>query len=291
MTIDPQTSAKGARRARPPVRKPSGAVIVAMVALFSALGGVAVAGDGDPILLGRPNTADQQTSLTANNVPNPTLRVENTSTDGNARGVVGLISSPAASAGSAGVVGATAATDPGSAGVVAQNTGSGPALKALVNSGAAPFTVNSSAKVANLNADRLDGMRSNGFIQGKGSTQFARLLLPQFDFQDNFFVLPGIGGFYVACSPESIVQTTIEFTVSDGIEGTITRMSDTMGNRVDTLTPGFTYPQDTLPGGPPAIVKMHVWTSDGKRNARVWLSLVNQGTSCLYGASAIVQSS
>ena len=71
MTIDPQTSAKGPRRAG---RKPSAATIVAMVALFCALGGVAVAGDGDPILLGRSNTADQQTSLTGN-VPNPTHRV------------------------------------------------------------------------------------------------------------------------------------------------------------------------------------------------------------------------
>jgi hypothetical protein len=99
------------------------------------------------------------------------LRVENTSTDGNARGVVGLISSAAAAAGSAGLVGSTAATDPGSAGVIAQNTGGGPALKAVVNQGAVPFTVNSSTKVANLNADQLDGVSSNGFMHGRAANK------------------------------------------------------------------------------------------------------------------------
>jgi hypothetical protein len=145
------------------MRKPSSATIIAMVALFLALGGVAVAGNGDNFILGKANTASKQTSLEGE-AANPLLRVENTSADGNARAVVGVMSSTTAAAGSAGVLGATASTDTESAGVLAQNKGGGPALKAVVNPGAPPIDVNSSTLVENLNADRLDGISSSGFI-------------------------------------------------------------------------------------------------------------------------------
>jgi hypothetical protein len=95
-----------------PNRKISPALLVALAALFVAFSGVAVAGTGDNFLLGRVNTAGKQTTLTGA-APNPQLLVQNTSTDGNARGVVGSISSPSAAAGSAGVVGSTASNDPG----------------------------------------------------------------------------------------------------------------------------------------------------------------------------------
>jgi hypothetical protein len=49
-----------------------------------------------------------------------------------------------------------------------KNAGGGPALDLQVNSGKAPLTVNSSSKVANLNADKLDGVDASGFVQGKG---------------------------------------------------------------------------------------------------------------------------
>src|SRR5581483_3600687 len=61
----------------------------------------------------------------------------------------------------------TASTVPGAAGVVAQNTGGGPALSALVNPGAAPLTVNSTGKVVGLNADMVDGLDSTAL---KGQT-------------------------------------------------------------------------------------------------------------------------
>jgi hypothetical protein len=143
-------------------------MLVALLALLAALSGVAVAGTGDNFILGRANTAGKQTSLTGQTA-NPMLRVENTSTDGNARGVVGIVSAPSAAAGSAGVAGTTASTDPGSVGVLAKNTGGGPALMAAVNPGVPPLAVSSSAKVANLNADQLDGLSSSQFVRGGGS--------------------------------------------------------------------------------------------------------------------------
>src|SRR5262245_36359172 len=41
-----------------------------------------------------------------------------------------------------------------------QNNGTGPALSLIVGAGIAPFKVNSDAKVAALNADKLDGLDS-----------------------------------------------------------------------------------------------------------------------------------
>ena len=57
----------------------------------------------------------------------------------------------------------------------AQNTGGAPAASLFANAGVAPFKVNSAAKVANLNADSLDGMDSGSFVQGwAGRAMYAR---------------------------------------------------------------------------------------------------------------------
>jgi hypothetical protein len=55
----------------------------------------------------------------------------------------------------------------GKAAVYAKNTGGGPAGSFVVNAGVSPFTVNSAGKVANLNADRLDGLDSTGFLRNQ----------------------------------------------------------------------------------------------------------------------------
>jgi hypothetical protein len=49
-------------------------------------------------------------------------------------------------------------------GVLAKNTGGGPALKVVVNPGVTPFSVDSSTKVYNLNADQVDGMSASDFV-------------------------------------------------------------------------------------------------------------------------------
>jgi hypothetical protein len=48
------------------------------------------------------------------------------------------------------------------------NTGGGPALGLSVGAGKAPFTTNSAVKVANLNADQLDGYDSSAFVRQMG---------------------------------------------------------------------------------------------------------------------------
>jgi hypothetical protein len=51
------------------------------------------------------------------------------------------------------------------AGVVGKNTAGGPGLQAVVSGkGVPPLSVNSSARVPNLNADKLDGVDAAGFV-------------------------------------------------------------------------------------------------------------------------------
>jgi hypothetical protein len=101
--------------------RPSHATVVAYVALFVALGGTTYAATGGNFILGQPNSASSTTSLTR--------------------------------------TGANAGK-----GLQVTNTSTGAGATALglnVASGHPPFTVNSGTKVANLNADKLDGLDSS----------------------------------------------------------------------------------------------------------------------------------
>src|SRR4051812_2917334 len=110
-------------RARLTRRRPSGPMVISLLALFVALGGSSYAVTGDTFILGQPNDATDETSLTAVVDGGKALELSNTS----------------AAAGST-------------------------ALGLTVTSGKPPFTVNSAAKVVNLNADRLDTLDSTAFL-------------------------------------------------------------------------------------------------------------------------------
>ncbi len=98
--------------------------VMATIAVFIVLGGTTYAATGGNFILGQPNTAGQQTSLTASpSFAGKALQLTNTNTGG----------------------GATA-------------------LGLNVASGHSPFTVSSGTKVTNLNADKLDGLDSSAFL-------------------------------------------------------------------------------------------------------------------------------
>jgi hypothetical protein len=111
------------------MRKPSPAMIVALLSLFVALGGVAVAANGGSFILGQPNSATANTSLSAPVAGGKTLQLTNNDTSNAASTALGL----------------------------------------NVASGHAPFTVSSKVKVTNLNADLLDGLDSTAFLPKDGT--------------------------------------------------------------------------------------------------------------------------
>ena len=105
------------------MRKPSPALLVAVLALFVALGGVGVAATGGNFILGQSNSAANTTALAAPVAGGKALQLSNTNA-----------------------------------------TSGSTALGLTVASGHAPLTVSSAVKVANLNADQLDGRDSAYFL-------------------------------------------------------------------------------------------------------------------------------
>lgn len=118
------------------MRMPSPSMIVALVALFVALSGVGVAANGRNFILGHSNSATLNTALSAPVAGGKALQVTNNNTTNAASTALGL----------------------------------------NVAAGHAPFTVNSSAQVKNLNASYLGGINSSGFVQGTGHVDQSGLI-------------------------------------------------------------------------------------------------------------------
>jgi hypothetical protein len=79
------------------------------------------------------------------------------------------------------------------------NTGtSATALGLTVASGHAPFTVNSQTRVANLNADKLDGIDSAGFVKGRGTALANRIVFDPTDTK-TLMQFPGLGELRATC--------------------------------------------------------------------------------------------
>jgi hypothetical protein len=91
------------------------------------------------------------------------------------------------------------------------NSGSGTALNLHVGSGHPPFSVNSSTKVANLNASLLGGIGPAGFVQGGGHVVTAEVELTVGQSNVALLNLPGYGQFSVSCL--NVPFAEVDFTV------------------------------------------------------------------------------
>jgi len=88
------------------------------------------------------------------------------------------------------------------------NSGHGTALSMHVSSGHAPFSVNSSTKVAHLNASLLGGIGPAGFVHGGGHVFSAEVELTAGQANVLLFNIPGYGNFEVSCisAPPTIAE-------------------------------------------------------------------------------------
>lgn len=158
--------------------KPSPAMVVALLGLFFGLSGLGVAASGGNFILGASNTANSQTSLAAS-IGGPTLAVSNGSDGPALRGDSslgrGLLAKHNASTGTAPAVDAiTASTAAGASALTATNLNGGPAaIFKVKNNGIAPFAVNSTGRVPNLDADLVDGKHAADFMPASGLTHFS----------------------------------------------------------------------------------------------------------------------
>jgi len=208
----------------------SPSLVISLTALFVALGGTTYAATGGNFILGKPNSADQPTSLSSSATSGPALQLSSTGgkpaasftvASGNVAPLTvnsktkvaklnadyldGLDSNgflrknvPLSLSGStsgsvlrgintgsgggvygkggdfpaSGVYGEGSQDGYGIAGraygthgaIYGQNLGTGPALELHAQPGVPPISVDSSAKVANLNADLLDGKDATDFL-------------------------------------------------------------------------------------------------------------------------------
>jgi hypothetical protein len=80
------------------------------------------------------------------------------------------------------------------------NRGTGPALSLQVRKGKAPFGVNSSGRVANLNASLLGGLAASQFVQGGGTSRsFGFTMSTSADTQQKLLLVPGFGTLKAFC--------------------------------------------------------------------------------------------
>ena len=84
-----------------------------------------------------------------------------------------------------------------------QNAGGGPALSLLAGTGQPPFTTNSAYRVANLNADRLDGVDSTQLLRGNGGSYSSRkdIATPDvgIEHHDSLLTVPGLATISGGC--------------------------------------------------------------------------------------------
>jgi hypothetical protein len=130
------------------------------------------------------------------------------------------------------------------------------ALALDVNTANAPFTVNSTKKVAKLNADRLDGIDSKGFVQGSEHALANRVSLTVPVDQNTaatVLTLPGFGTLTVNCSDLSngANENYVSFTNTSGSALDVDRLEmysdqDNTPTKLteDVLSPGATDSTD-----------------------------------------------
>ena len=148
----------------------SPALVISVIALFVALGGVGVAATGDNFILGQTNTADSTSFVNGSIASGPMLELTNTTGSGLVsrspigRGIVGQHTGTSGK--NPGVEASTSSSEAGALGLTATNSGGGAAASfSVLNNNIAPLTVNSRTKVANLNADSIDGFDSSRFVR------------------------------------------------------------------------------------------------------------------------------
>ena len=186
------------------------------------------------------------------------------------------------------------------------NNGAGTALNLHVAKGKAPFSVNSSAQVAGLNASLLSGLAASQFVQGGGQSR-------SFGFTSNITTpnpktllsVPGFGTLSGSCNQNMMNGTFAEvsfLTGSQTMDKFTAALTSSSGIEVDntTLSPNtsFTFAQASG-AGPGAVWQRHILryaTGSGQSltehiatiDLMVGVDPTTMPPSCDFDASAII---
>jgi hypothetical protein len=120
------------------------------------------------------------------------------------------------------------------------------ALKLTVKPGKAPFNVNSGTKVANLNADKLDGIDSTALIQGKGRTYTLAVAVSRFVgdathvYTPSPAVAPGFFNVGLECpgTTNNTSPPVLEFSNASGSDENLFFRNDLYPDTIEGTMPG-----------------------------------------------------
>jgi hypothetical protein len=179
------------------------------------------------------------------------------------------------------------------------NTSTGAGATALglnVASGHAPFTVNSDTRVTNLNADKLDGINSGGFVMGKGAHIVSGRITTPIDTtccpEHTFLTVPNFGTLEGQCAQFNL-GTYVGFHHTDGNDWEALERYDGSNPVIVNQTGSFTQltSADNTPdhftaelargtGSSAITATIDVYTTYDQTNGCVFeaQAVVNQGT-------------
>ena len=255
-------------------------IVGGIVAGAVILAGSAVAGSGigGVFNLGQSNTVNAPSALSGSTAGKQ-LIVANLGTAGSSSALLGYGkgASPAATF---------------------QNAGAGPAVSLLAGAGQPPFTTNSAYHVANLNADRLDGVDSRSFVQtypglpsnGAGT---AKTLLGSnavaVGSTGGLLTIPGLASFDAGCITD---LAYLNFTADTG--GTLFSEGTSTGSPAFTVfTTGETGQLVVALHGAGRLTVHWFVGTPGSQSGQTLVSMTffaYSGSPCVFTATAVRQS-
>jgi hypothetical protein len=163
------------------------------------------------------------------------------------------------------------------------------------------FKVNTQTKIANLDADQLDGRDSSRYIQGTGQSGSSALTVaPQSGVRHPVLVVPGLGSFSAACLPitgtESLGSVAFENSTGGPLESTV--LDTERSNTQSTILNGIVIDSGSSLDGFSEAVNINpnsanftTWqlsTPDGSKVATAFTSIVfDSSGDCIFRATQI----
>jgi hypothetical protein len=186
----------------------------------------------------------------------------------------------------------------------ATNTSTGTAGSFNVTAGHPPLSVNSSTKVTNLNADKLDGMDSTGFVSSSSLRRVGPLTVTASP-PGNAVAVPiaSIAGLSFAgvcvqngSAGNDLIQTVVSSTAAHSAYASLTQVDagSTFGSGDMNADQSYALADIQVPTGTPNVNPMSgsVVTASGQEvvfNLYQAMNARNQPSQCMFGGSFVVK--
>lgn len=225
-----------------PTRLRTPALVAVVLVVTFASGVLAGSGRGAAFNLGVTNTVSGYLTKLSGAYAGPMLQVVNTSTEAAARAL--RLDSASATQGAA----------------YLRNSGGGPAANFVVNAGKAAFTVNSATKIANLNADQLDGLDSTALQRRVTGTCAPGSMVKAVNANGTVLCEPDDDTTYTGAHPIELSGGTIGLSTERCEAGSVYKYAER----------GWACAPDAIDGGDAQTLDGRDWTAFAASEPEVW---------------------